>query len=155
MATATELVVEAELANLLAVAAAEGWQMKALTTTSFLIGFSSGSDWVWVHCLADDYPGLPPAWRWTNAAGDRFDEDDLTPRREGDASTFFHPNGVICAPWNRLSYTSIDSRGPHNDWDIGDWKRNSQLGGARTLAGIAIRLGLEVRLRFRGFRQAA
>jgi hypothetical protein len=155
MATATELTIEEELADLAEVAARQGWRVESLTSTTFLVGFPSPSAWVWVHCAAEDYPGLPPIWRWTNAAGDRFDEPALTPRNDNGASNFFHGNGVICAPWNRLAYSNVDSRGPHGDWNIGDWRRNSQLGGARTLAGMAIRLAIEVRLRFKGFRVAA
>ena len=35
---------------------------------------------------------------------------------------YFHPNPVICAPWNRLAYQ--EHGGPHGDWSMAGWASN-------------------------------
>lgn len=96
------------------------------------------------------YSAEPPAWHWYNADTKQIDQLRDTPKEVG----FFHGSGVICAPWNRLAYKSVDSRGPHDDWQIGDWRSNPQTGGCKTLGAMAQRIALELKLRMQG-RKAA
>jgi hypothetical protein len=68
------------------------------------------------------YPVAAPAWRFADAAGDSpksaFPAPGSTPAIKG---SIFHPNGLICAPWNRLAYAEFG--GVHNDWGgIVNWK---------------------------------
>lgn len=155
MATAAELVVATELADLHEVAAVLGLSVISLSSRSFLVGLKAaeGSGF-WVVCDADGYPGTPPAWRWCNAEGLEADALHLCPR--SGASAFFHDNGVICAPWNRLAYNSVDPRGPHGDWTIGNWQANSYTGECKTLAAMVMRIEIELQARFTGrVREAA
>jgi hypothetical protein len=69
------------------------------------------------------YPVQPPAWWCGESRDDRstFPGPPTAPPA-GLPSSIFHPNAVICAPWNRLAY-SIHG-GPHNDWrELRDWKQ--------------------------------
>jgi hypothetical protein len=56
------------------------------------------------------YPAVPPAWTITGPGG-AFPAAGQFP---GVPGSIFHPNRVICAPWNRLAYGEHD--GPHPDW---------------------------------------
>ena len=51
---------------------------------------------------------------------------------------------MIFAPWNRLAYSSVDPKGPHGDWTIGDWQKNSYTGGCTTLGHMALRIYVEL-----------
>jgi len=147
MPTATELAVVEELQQLQDVALTQsGWSVTAVNGTSFRLGVPrKGGGKLWLHCDADQYPTLPPAWRWCGPSGEEPDSPKFSPI---GGSTFFHGNGVICAPWNRLAYSSVDSRGPHGDWTIGDWKANPNTKECKTLAGMAIRIAVEAIARF-------
>lgn len=101
------------------------------------------------------YPAAPPAWWCVAApdGGDlsvhlaalvnQFtdnDDGDRLRRPIAEARHFpapgpnhppqlpgsiFHPNPVICAPWNRLAYQV--NGGPHGDWgSLTDWKSAGQ-----------------------------
>src|SRR5207245_5739973 len=131
MATATELIVAEELRHLEELAENEGWTVTALNSESFLLGVprKNGGE-LWMQCEADQYPALPPIWRWCGAHGTMVNDPRMIPV---GGSSYFHSNGVLCAPWNRLSYPTIDSRGPHGDWTIGDWKSNPQTRACTTL----------------------
>ena len=78
------------------------------------------------------------AWHWFNLETKAVDERRDTPMPVG----FFQPTcGVITrCHWNRLAYKAIDSRGPHADWDIGDWRTNPKTGACRTLNAMALRI---------------
>lgn len=145
MTTVTELAIDAELAPLEEIAAAHGWFFKRLGPDAFLIGLSARDhSWFYVHAQCDRYPAMPPAWRWTDEGGTRFDVAAHAPR----GGAFFHANGpsagIICAPWNRLAYKTVDSRGPHADWDIGDWRQNPYTKACKTLADMALRIFVEL-----------
>ncbi len=147
MATATELIVAEELDQLRQIAEHEqGWIMTILAPEEFLFGLPrKGGGELWVHCQVDQYPTLPPSWRWCGPEGEMIDDPRVTPV---EGSTFFHGAGVLCAPWNRIAYKNEDPRGPHNDWIIGDWKSNPQTRECKTLAAMVIRIAVESRLRF-------
>jgi hypothetical protein len=141
MSTVAELSVAEELAPLRDLANWLGWAFKELSPTEFLLGIvARDGSWFHLHVACDDYPALPPAWRWCNADGGQRDAPECTPVGSG----FFHSNGVICAPWNRLAYNTVDTRGPHGDWTIGDWRNNSHTGGSKTLCSMALRLSVEL-----------
>jgi hypothetical protein len=57
------------------------------------------------------YRAEPPDWRFvrpgSNQSGPEFSPAVF-------AGGIFHPNGLICAPWNRLAYKELE--GPHDDW---------------------------------------
>lgn len=153
MATATELIVAEEWHQLRDLAEnQDGWTLTVLGTETFLFGMprKDGGE-LWVHCQADQYPTLPPIWRWCGPDGTMIDDPRVTPV---GGSSFFHGNGVLCVPWNRLAYSQVDSRGPHGDWTIGDWKSNPHNRECKTLAAMAIRIAVEARARFSGMKQA-
>lgn len=151
MATATELIVAEELRQLEEVAANEGWTVTRLSSESFLLGVPrNGGGELWMRCEADQYPALPPIWRWCGAGGTILDDPRITPV---GGTNYFHNNGVLCAPWNRLAYSGVDPRGPHNDWTVGDWKSNPQTRACTTLAAMASRIAIEAKARFAGVKQ--
>jgi hypothetical protein len=150
MATATELIVAEELRQLEEVAHNQGWTVTRLTPESFLLGVPrNGGGELWMRCEADQYPALPPIWRWCGPGGSMVDDARVTPN---GGSGYFHSNGVLCAPWNRLAYSTMDSRGPHGDWTLGDWKSNPQTRACTTFAAMGSRIALEAR-RFVGMKQ--
>ena len=141
MATASELVVAEELAPLRAQAVWMGWVLKEVGPLKFLLGLPASDDsrfFLWVDCTG--YATTPPAWRWCDVEGSSLDAPHCTPEGSG----FLHPNGVVCAPWNRLAYSHVDARGPHGDWSIGDWKNNLNTKGCTTLCAMALRLSVEL-----------
>ena len=144
MPTLSELTVEEELANLREIAELRGWVLRELKPLHFFLAMSArdGSTFnLFVAC--DDYPVKPPAWHWCDGEGGGLDKRSNAP----DGQDFLHSNGVICAPWNRLSYKEIDPRGPHTDWVIADWRNNSKTGGCKTLSAMAIRTSVESSVR--------
>lgn len=145
MATATELILAEQMADLAANAAEMGWSLSILDGGTFVLGVPAGdgSKLYW-RCETDRFPTWPPAWHWSDSVGEEVD----TPRVTGRGGNFFHGHNVVCAPWNRLAYSSVDKRGPHSDWKIGDWLTNPKTGQCTTLAAMAARLAVEARLRF-------
>jgi len=145
MATATELLVEVELAQLKENAQIMGWTVTELSGLDFVLGVpANDNSWLYVRCEPERHPTEPPAWRWCNAKGENTDKPEMT----GVGGQFFHTNGVICAPWNRLAYKSVDARGPHGDWSIGNWMANDKTRQCRTLAAMASRIAIEARLKY-------
>jgi len=74
------------------------------------------------------YPNeQPPAW-WCGGDGMSvttgkadYPRPPLTPPPGLPNGSIFHPNQVICAPWNRLAYGV--QGGPHPDWPaLAAWK---------------------------------
>jgi hypothetical protein len=141
MSTVAEATVAEELASLREIASTRGWSLREIDAVRFHLALpASDSTWLYVLVDCERYPVQPPAWRWCDAEGKNADHPCDQPRGLG----FLHPSGVICAPWNRLAYKSIDSRGPHQDWILGDWRNNSYTGGCRTLAAMALRIFVEL-----------
>jgi hypothetical protein len=145
VATATELILEEEMAELKANADVMGWSIAPLEAGTFILGVpaNDGSVLYW-RCEPVGYAATPPAWHWSDPAGQKTD----TPQVTGLGGQFFHQSGVVCAPWNRLAYKSIDSRGPHDDWSIGDWLSNEKTRQCVTLAAMASRLAVEAITKF-------
>ncbi len=80
---------------------------------------------------ATNYRALPPAWRFVD------DTDEVTPAAfpASGGSSIFHPQPVICAPWNRLAYHAYN--GPHGDWDHRNWLNVTGCTRATTLPDMA------------------
>jgi hypothetical protein len=148
--TVADLTVVEELVPLREIAIRRGWMFKELDSLHFHLGMLA-SDKSMFYLLVDceKYPVQPPAWHWCDAEAKTTDRLSDRPRGSG----FLHNNGVICAPWNRLAYKTVDSRGPHQDWSIEDWRSNSHTGGCKTLAHMALRTYIELNgPRFQGAR---
>jgi hypothetical protein len=141
MATVAELTVAEEIVALKEVADGRGWPLNERDDLHFLLSLPA-SDETSFHLLVDceNYPVVPPAWHWCNQEGEQLDSRAHTPEGSG----FLHSAGVVCAPWNRLAYKSVDQRGPHQDWAIGDWRNNSHTGGCKTLSSMALRIYVEL-----------
>jgi hypothetical protein len=147
MATVAELSVDAEFGALQENARSRAWTLDRVSPVAFVLGLpASDGSWFWLKCVCDHYSAEPPAWHLYDPQSKQRDQQKDTPKPVG----FFHSNGVICAPWNRLAYTSIDARGPHADWSIGDWRGNSYTGGCKTLSAMALRIAHELRVNMRG-----
>jgi len=145
VATATEMLVMEELAQLRENAALLGWTVTGLDGLDFILGVpAKDGSWLYVRCEPEAYPTRPPAWRWCDAEGGRADAPEVSAK----GGQFFHSAGVICAPWNRLAYKTIDGRGPHGDWDIGAWMANEKTRQCRTLAAMAGRIAVEAARNF-------
>jgi hypothetical protein len=147
--TPSELMFEAEFADLKALAEAKGWKLSGGDNLRFVLGIpAKDSTWLYVRCEADQYRTLPPIWRWCDEKSEQEDTDAMT----AQGGQFFSSHQVICAPWNRLAYKNIDGRGPHNDWTVGDWVSNSYTGQCTTLAAMAIRISVEALTTYTGRR---
>jgi hypothetical protein len=124
-----------------------GWSMEQMDDLTFVLGLPAkdgGRYHLRVRC--DGYPATPPAWHWFNPSTGKIDDPRDTPRGGG----FLHGAGVICAPWNRLAYTTVDSRGPHADWTIGAWQGNPHTKACRTLSAMALRVAYELMKSYEG-----
>jgi hypothetical protein len=140
--TVAQLSVVEELEPLVQIGSRRGWTVQGMDATSFILGLPArDGSWFWLFCRCDAYPGLPPAWHWYDSDTKAVDQPRDTPTGGG----FFHSSGVICAPWNRLAYVTVDPRGPHSDWVIGAWRSNEKTGGCKTLAAMALRIAVELR----------
>lgn len=147
MPTAAELTVAEELKALRENAELLEWSLSEVDGTTFSLGLpANDSTTFWVRAFCNRYPGQPPAWHWFNPQTGLLDQHRDTPTPVG----FFHSNGIICAPWNRLAYREEDPRGPHGDWAIGDWRSNPQSGACRNLSAMALRIAQELQSRLRG-----
>lgn len=138
MATASELAVAEELVSLARVAVERRWGLRVLNSDTFILTFPAkdGSN-IQLKVDCSDYPVLPAAWHFRNPETGALDRPQDIPR----GGSFFHGSGVICAPWNRLTYKP---QGPHGDWQISDWRSNPKTGGARTLCAMALRIAVEL-----------
>lgn len=141
MSTPTALLVATELEALRENGDLMGWSLKHLDDLTFLLMLPA-KDGTRLHLRVscDGYSAMPPAWHWYNPSTDAVDAKSDTPR----GGTFLHSAGVVCAPWNRLAYTTVDARGPHSDWDIGVWHQNPLTGACHSLSAMALRIALEL-----------
>lgn len=67
------------------------------------------------------YRAVPPTWTFAAPSGATAAAPFPQPTTPaaGPAS-IFHPNRIICAPWNRLAYA--ENNGPHADWGgLANW----------------------------------
>src|SRR5262249_39401265 len=134
--TVSEMIAAQEIVDLREVAAVMGWGFKELSPDRFSISMGARDrDIYYLHVELAEYRGMPAVWRLVSK--------DQVPDRLEDAPKgggFLHSNGVICAPWNRLAYKKIDSRGPHEDWELASWLTNAHTGACTTLAAMALRI---------------
>jgi hypothetical protein len=74
--------------------------------------------------IAVDFTGyrtVPPFWRFVDPRDRSLIGVAAYPKPVPGQSSIFHPNGLICAPWNRGAYS--ENGGPHNDWSgLGNWE---------------------------------
>lgn len=125
-----------------------GWQvdldeveMRLLVTTSHPV---TGAQ----LCIVADlngYPAVPPAWRLGSGPdGSEFDGFPQAGSAVAGAGSIFHPNRVVCAPWNRQAYS--EKGGPHGDWGaLTNW-RNAGPGSTKadTLADMLSQLQIHL-----------
>jgi hypothetical protein len=151
--TIAELSIDAEFGPLEEAAAHHGWLLKRVSVPVFMLDIKArDGTWFSLHADCTGYDATPPAWHWRDIETNLLDQPGSMPAGGG----YFHGNGVICAPWNRLAYQTIDPRGPHGDWTIGDWRTNPRTGACTTLAAMALRIGFELtKESFSGQRMAA
>lgn len=148
MANLVGLTVEQQLVHVREVLDQKAWNIEPIDDSTFTVSMtaSDGSLFI-VHVACNKFPGFPPAFRWYDPKTKKLDQPENTPAANGG---FFHAKGIICAPWNRLAYSSEDARGPHGDWDIGNWRANSHTKGCTTLAAMLIRIDYELKHKFKG-----
>lgn len=138
-----------ELGALRENAEVHGWCLEVQDNTTFVLDLPAKDGSVFALLVkCDGYKAKPPAWHWFNRDTTALD----APRDTPAGGSFFHGNGVICARWNRLAYTAVDPRGPHAEWEIGDWITQPETGGTRTLAAMAERIAHELRTSYTGRR---
>jgi hypothetical protein len=139
--TATQLLVEEECEALKKNALLLGWTFTGVDAQNFTLSMQA-KDQSWFHlwCNCDGYGAVPPAWHWYNPDTNLRDQMKDTPK----GGAFFHGNAVICAPWNRLAYKRVDGRGPHDDWELANWRANEKTGACKTLSAMALRIYAEL-----------
>jgi hypothetical protein len=142
MPTAAELLFAEQFNHLSQVAVSKDWDLKRTDGLSFILGLPArdGSRH-FLKAECDDLQGMPPAWHWYNPEAGALDAPADTPKGSGG---YFHSSGRICAPWNRLAYKSVDSAGPHGDWELSNWTGNPQTGACTTLSAMALRIAIEL-----------
>lgn len=67
----------------------------------------------------ENYREVPPAWTFTDSQWTAEAQRQYFPRPAPVArgiASIFHPQPVICAPFNRLAYRYDNVAGPHSDW---------------------------------------
>lgn len=109
------------------------------------------------------YPAVPPAWwcgpvpaRPTDTAWTSVEVATVASVKShypaagtggsgAPSGSIFHPQPVICAPWNRLAYG--DDGGPHDDWGALTQWRNAGAGStqAHTIPDMLNTLSLHLR----------
>lgn len=124
------------------------WDEGALALRVRLEGGGHGEGVTEAYLLAgtfEDYRAMPPAWRFL----DPRDGRDISLPAYPAAGPFpsgsvLHPNGVICAPWNRLAYRDVG--GPHDNWtEPSKWQSiEPERTQARTVPEMLARIRAEV-----------
>lgn len=96
------------------------WYPDKLEVRLALCQKNSG-EFYYLKGLFYDYKEEPPIWVFTDenwSYTKLTDQVDKTNFPKGEPTDFgssiFHPNAVICAPFNRLAYKIY--KGPHADW---------------------------------------
>jgi hypothetical protein len=141
VSTATQLLVEEECEALRQNAILLGWTFTQLDPQTFTLAMQAKDQswfYLWVDC--EGYGAIPPAWHWHNPVTNERGQLKDIPKGGG----FFHPNAVICAPWNRLAYQRVDARGPHGEWELANWRTNKDTGACRMISAMALRIFAEL-----------
>lgn len=142
MTTATELVFAEQFEHLRQIAESRGWSLARTDDPGLVLGLIARDGLPFsLKAICDRFQAMPPAWHWHDPETGELDLPAHTPKGSGG---FFHSSGVICAPWNRLAYKTIDSRGPHENWELGNWMSNSDTGRCTTLSAMALRMAVEL-----------
>lgn len=141
MPTAIEIILEEEDTHLREIASSLGWQLQTIESTKYVVSLPA-KDSTWFHLLIDceGYKEQPPAFNWYNTETKQMNQNTDTPRGSG----YFHNDGVICAPWNRLAYKQCEPRGPHGDWQLASWVTNPYTGQTTTLSAMVLRISVEL-----------
>lgn len=116
--SAVRVIVQSEWPGALAWAGRHGWTLD-LQVDELMLRASTDHSGAHrrVEFLAylDGYRALPPAWHVVVPGTDRDAGPEDFPKA-GSGTSIFHGNLVLCAPWNRLAYKSVNPTGPHEDW---------------------------------------
>jgi hypothetical protein len=118
----TIAVVEDELAALSAFAERRGWRVTwQEQSLKILAEGPHPADQSAVRIQADvtDYRSVPPAWTFLGLPLQSVEPPKPAPFPKADTlpggvGSIFHPNRLICAPFNRLAYSQHN--GPHDNW---------------------------------------
>lgn len=98
----------------------------------------------------DDYPVLPPTWRFLDPrTGEDVGKSGFPAAGAFPGGSVLHPSGIICAPWNRLAFkTAENPTGVHDNWgDLAGWEKlEPTYTQARTIPDVLARLRSEVAL---------
>lgn len=141
MGVVARLVVAEQLAALQDIVDSWSWKLTECKEEGFTIGLpASDGRWYWLKIECDGFPEQPPAFHWYDPESEAMDQPQCTPKGKG----YLHSSGVVCAPWNRLSYKKVFSKGPHGDWDLSNWMSNPKTGGTTTLAAMILRIYVEL-----------
>ncbi len=62
----------------------------------------------------DGYRAIPPKWQFVRTGSLEAARSAFPAAGPSTLGSLFHPNALICAPWNRLAY-SVNG-GPHDNW---------------------------------------
>ena len=138
----TNLVFQEEYDQLCAIAEHRGWQLTKTGPLEFTLVLPArdGSRFsLRVNC--DGYPGVPPTWNWCSPNLKTLNQPCDTPRGSGG---YFHNSRRICAPWNRIAYREVDTKGPHDDWELANWIENPNTKACTTLSAMALRMFTEL-----------
>ena len=90
------------------------WQPETKTIQVELVQPMTGEVF-YLQGQLDNYRMFPPKWTFCNSEWSQSGKKDLFPA-PAPKSSLFHPNGIICAPFNRLAYTCPEHQGLHSDW---------------------------------------
>jgi hypothetical protein len=77
----------------------------------------------------EDYDVLPPIWRFVDLRNGAVIGPPAYPQPNG--ASVLHSNGLVCAPWSRLAYSS--EGGPHGDWGAPTGWKTAAPGSSRAL----------------------
>ena len=111
--------VEVELTEVQEWAARRGWAL-AWHPDRLLLEVSMRSavdaDVYELEVSLDDYRAKPPAFELKRTATGERGTHRCYPK---GGLGYFHPQPVLCAPWNRKAYSALG--GPHSDWAMAQW----------------------------------
>ena len=116
--SASRASIESEWPGALAWATRHGWSLSLAASDLKMRAVTfhpAGGQPLEFTAELDGYRALPPVWRVVGPGTD-IEADRANFPSPGASASIFHPNLVLCAPWNRLAYKSVDPRGPHEDW---------------------------------------
>lgn len=131
-----------EYDQLLAIAERKEWQLTKTGLYDFILVLPAADGSMFSLCVnCEGYPGIPPAWNWCNPNLKTVNQPCDTPRGSGG---YFHDSGRICAPWNRVAYRQVDSKGPHTDWELANWIDNPNTKACTSLTAMALRMFAEL-----------